>query len=432
MSAEAISQSITSLVREIRAALGRADYATAGARCAEAFDLIESAPADAQAAARADLYELRGELSRFEYRYDQALADFEAMRQAAPTRARALEAEALISFVLIVRGHYDEAINKLSEIEVEAHTLNAARAQALAWHGMGEVAWRRGNTDEALRCLARALDMFRTLGDVESQMRVLRIMGHARYDRGEYDRAIKRHQECLNLAMAVKNHRLAAMELNNLGECYQQMCDMERALEYHTRSLTMREELGIDPGPDVIRNLGVDLVEIGRHEEGMARLQDALRRARAQGDADFIMQALHSLGRAHLVIHQADEALALGQELLKMTEGVGSANIHRAQALLIMGRACLAQNRTQEAHAHLQSGLFAAQASRSSGAILWELHAALGEASPSPMLAEVHFRIAADLIMQTAAAIEEDAELRFRFLNHPYNKRILDHTHPPA
>ncbi len=414
-----------SLLREIRVALSRADYATARVKCVEALALIEQLPAGEQPAARTQLLELRGELNQFEYRYDEAMADFEAMLAAAPTRERALEAEAWISHILILRGRYDEAMTRLSAVESEARALNAMRAQALAWRGMGNAAWRCGNTDEAIRCLSRALEMFRKLDDLEMQMRVLRIMGNARLDRGEYDRAIKHYQECLNLALALKNKRLAAMQYNNMGECYQAMYSMERALEYHTRSLAMREELGIDPGPDVIRNLGVDLIELGRYEEGMARLQDALQRARAKGDADFIMQALNSLGRAYLVLNQPEQALATGQELLKMAESVGSANVHRAQALLIMGRACLMQKRAQEAHTYLQNGLFAAQASRSSGVLLWELHAALGEASPSPMLAEVHFRIAGDLVMQTAAAIEEDSSLRSCFLNHPHIRHIL-------
>jgi tetratricopeptide (TPR) repeat protein len=230
----------------------------------------------------------------------------------------------------------------------------------------------------------------------------------------------------LNLAMAVKNKRLAAIELNNLGECYQLMYDMERALEQHTRSLAMREELGIDPGPDVIRNLGVDLIELGRYEEGMARLHDALQRARAQGDADFVMQALNSLGSAYLSMNQPAQALTVGQEMLKMAEEVGSAGVRRAQALFTLGQANLAQGHALEAHNHLQAGLFAAQASRSSGVLLWELHAALGKASPSPMLADVHFRIAADLIMQAVAAIEEDNELRTRFLHHAHIQEILN------
>ncbi len=419
-----------SLLRDIRAALGRADYAAAEAKCGEAMPLVEQLPASSRPAGQVDLLELRSELYQFQYKYDEAMADLEAMLAAAPTRVRVLEAEALIGYVCVLRGRYDEAVEKLSAVEAEARSLGAARAQALAWRGMGNVAWRRGNTDEALRCLSQALDMFRKLDDVEMQMRVLRFLGHARYDRGEYDRAIKSHQECLNLALALKNQRVAAMELNNLGECYQAMYNMERALENHTRSLAMREELGIDPGPDVIRNLGVDLIALGRYDQGLPRLQDALQRARAQGNADFIMQALNSLGRAHLAMKQAAEAAAVGHELLKMAEQVGGANVHRSQALLILGLACLAQGQAQPAHAHLQNGLFAAQASRSSGALLWELHAGLGEASPSPMLAEVHFRIAADLIMQTAAAIEEDGDLRTQFLNHPDIRKILNRTRP--
>lgn len=425
---QSVSSAFQTLLREIRQALGQAEYDAAEAKSQEACGLIEQLPAGEQAAARADLFELRGELRQFQYKYDEALVDFQTMLQIAPTRARQLEAEVLIASVLIVRGRYDEAIEKLGVIEAEARQIGALRAQALAWRGMGNVAWRRGNTDEALRCLPRALEMYRKMDDVESQMRVLRIMGNARIDRGEYDRAIKHHQECLNLALALKNKRLAAMELNNLGECYQAMYDMERALEYHTRSLTMRQELGIDPGPDVIRNLGVDLIELGRYDEGMTRLHEAVERARAQGNVDFTMQALNSLGRAYLAMNQPAQAATVGQELLKMADEVGGAGVHRAQALLIMGRAELAQQRTQEAHAHLQNGLFAAQASRSVGALLWELHAALGEASSSPMLAEVHFRIASDLIMQTAAAIEENGELRSRFLNHPNIRKILNRT----
>ncbi len=138
--------------------------------------------------------------------------------------------------------------------------------------GMGNALYESDRLDEALKYFEKAIPGFVESGDREHQLRVYNWQGMAFARLGYTDQAIKAFQEGLLLARKVGN-RAASILLNNLGEAYQNLFDMEQALVYHKEGMELAESTKLASNmADLARNLGVDLMHLGRLEEGLAYL----------------------------------------------------------------------------------------------------------------------------------------------------------------
>jgi len=92
-------------------------------------------------------------------------------------------------------------------------------------------------------------------------------------------------RECLDLAAADGDRRTQASVLNTLANIHQDEGDPERALTYYARSLEILEDIGghEEMRATLLTNLGGCLVAARRYEEGLARIEEAHRRARELG-----------------------------------------------------------------------------------------------------------------------------------------------------
>jgi Tfp pilus assembly protein PilF len=220
-----------------------------------------------------------------------------------------------------------------------------------------------------------------------------------------------------------------AATLNNVGELYQELRDLDRALHYHEEAARLASQSGADRiSIDITRNIGVDLLLRGQYSEAMKYLNQALSRARAIRDKDLALQALYNLGDAFLRQGEVDRALAIAGELADEADATHS-ELHSVRARLLQGRAYLAQGDRSRAQSVLQAALGHAHAIPSRW-LLWQLHAALGKATDDPEIARIHFRIAADFIHQIADPLS-DPDLRSRFLSQPEIQAVIRRAEEP-
>ena len=128
-------------------------------------------------------------------------------------------------------------------------------------------------------------------------------------------------------------------------------------------------------------------------------------------------------GRRILRQGKVKQVKAITAELTAEAEASNS-GLHLTQARLLQGRTHLAYGSWEAAQAILQDALGDAH-SLSSRILLWQLHAALGRATKDPSAAQVHFRIAADFIQQTAESLS-NTDLRTYFLKRPEVNTVLE------
>jgi tetratricopeptide (TPR) repeat protein len=118
-------------------------------------------------------------------------------------------------------------------------------------------------------------------------------------------------REALDLALEQGDVQTQAGVLNTLGNIHHEEGDTERALGYYRRALEVLDALG---GHEKLRgtvttNLGGCLVDLGRFEEGIARLREAYGKARELGFRRVAALSLTRLSEAFIRRGDRDRAI---------------------------------------------------------------------------------------------------------------------------
>ncbi len=359
---------------------------------------------------RGQCYWLLGEFELAEKDYQTSLATSDSLDQTARARVRLGE---LADF----RGHYEEAEKLYQQALQEGLSAENLLVIGRARRGLGVLYRRQGNTDTAVSHLTQSLAAFRQAAEAREQGRVLTSLGRTRQARGEYQHALNAHHEAFKILESVNDRWRMVQALNDIGECHQALYDIETALNYHQQALQQATEVKAELLiPEIKRNLGIDLVEMGQYEPGLVYLRAALEGAHDIGNHEHEALALYNLARAYLryedygLAEQAVTALANIAEML-------NADRYRALAAFVRGELLFYQGEKAAALAELNSAMLAAQTSVDRGT-LWKLHAAMSHATDNQNIAAVHLTIAADFIRQTAEPIQ-DPKLKSCFVYAP-------------
>jgi tetratricopeptide (TPR) repeat protein len=325
------------------------------------------------------------------------------------------------------QGNYDQALQFIDEGSTLAQAVGYAAGLAALLRFRADVFWMRGQAEQALSLASRALSLYERLGDQEGQSRTLNTMAAIHHMLGNYYRSIKYSLRAITILRTINDQMGLRIVYSNIGEAYQQIYAMKTALYYHSQALQMS---GSNPSPDLLRNLGVDMVAVGRTEEGLSHLLEALEKSRAQGDTDAIMLVLHSLADAVFAIEQIAEAQALALELLTVAKPL-NAGRHIIRARLILGNCARAEGDEAKAQEYFREGFLAAQQAADKS-IIWQTHAALAEmlADSAPEQAAEHARIAAEMVTSIMLAIE-DKQLQETFRSAPIVARVLSLRQEP-
>ncbi len=340
----------------------------------------------------------------------------------ASSRRNAGKADALIAKATLLNriGDLTKTLSTLDEAEKLATRASYLRGLAAISRTRADVLWMRGDSEQALSMLRQALSLYENMRDFDGQIITLISIGITYHLTGRFYAAIQMALKTIALCEAVNDQSSLFLLYNNLGEAYRELYAVERALFYHQKAWNMREA----PDADLTRNLGVDLVAVGRTEEGFTYLHRALALARESGDADVRLQALHSLAEALYNSGDLAGARALAQDLLAQGKALESGR-HTIRALLILGDCASAENDDATAQQYLHEGFMIAQRTADK-TIIWQTHASLFGmlAEKQPALAAIHRMIASDMLNSIALSIE-DRDLRDIFRKAPPIARIL-------
>jgi tetratricopeptide (TPR) repeat protein len=366
---------------------------------------------------QARVLEYRGECHWLLNDFDAAEADYQASFDMSSDVEQKARAVVRLAEVADFRGEYDQSRELFQNALKEGLAANLLWVIGRARRGLGILNRRHGNLEQAVNHLTQALAAFRQLGEAREQARVLTSLGRARHARGEYHYALAAHQEALTILESLQDSWRVVQTLNDIGEVHQSLYDTENAYRYHERALKLANEYGADViKPDIQRNLGIDLVEQGRFDEGLAYLQSALNGARNIGYRDQEALALYNLARAYLrqaYVGQAQQAVT---QLADVAEAL-NADRFRALAAFARGELLFHQGQQQEAIAELNTAMLAAQASLDIG-VLWKLHATMAHVVDNENIAAVHLNIAADFIRHTVEPLPSP-QLRACFVYAP-------------
>jgi DNA-binding SARP family transcriptional activator len=195
-------------------------------------------------------------------------------------------------------------------------------AWALNWLGFALVNLR---DPEAFAHLERALAVRQEFGDTrgEAQTAISLGEGHLRMH-GAGEDALRYLRRAADLLEPMGAISLRSVALNNLGEVYFGLGDLDSAAECYLQALDISREFGGHAEGHALHNLGRVYVRQRRHDEGIARFGEALPRLRAAGDLEGEASTLKSLGAAQAETGSESDARASLTEALRIFEQIGN------------------------------------------------------------------------------------------------------------
>jgi tetratricopeptide (TPR) repeat protein len=356
-------------------------------------------------------------------------ADFAAMRDTLETWAAVtkrpegrVENLALWARMSYRRGEYEQALRFLDEGASLAQSCGYALGLASVLRFRADVLWLSGQVERAISTAQQALVLFERIDDLEGRARTLNTLGIGYTYLGDYYQAIVHWLRAIQLYETLDERFGLSIICSNTGEAYQNLYAMRTALFYHQRALDL---LDGKLTSDTVRNLGVDLVAVGRAEEGLAHLERAVAIAKANGEMDNLLQALASHAEAYWQLGNYAQAETVALELLTLAQA-RDAKRHLLRAELVLGYCALAAGNHSKAEEYFHEAFVESQAT-SDRSLLWRTHAALAEVfiHTQPGTAAMHCSIAADILKQIAKSIG-DPQLRDTFCSAPMVAKVLN------
>jgi tetratricopeptide (TPR) repeat protein len=151
---------------------------------------------------------------------------------------------------------------------------------------------------EAFAHLERALTVRQEFGDTLGEAQTAIALGEHFRGRGAGEDAIRYLRRAATLLEPMGATSLRSVALNNLGEVYFGLGDLEAAAECYLQALEVGREIGGHAAGHALANLGRVYMRQHRLDEAVARLEEAISRHRASGDRGGEAWALMYLGTA--------------------------------------------------------------------------------------------------------------------------------------
>jgi len=177
---------------------------------------------------------------------------------------------------------------------------------------------------EAFRHLELALAIRQELGDAwgEAQAAIALGEGHLRMH-GAGEDALRYLLRAAALLEPMGAISLRSVALNNLGEVYLELGDLDAAAECYLQALDIGREIGGLAEGYALHNLGVVYTRQRRLDEAIARFEEALPKHRSFGVLEAEAGALKGLGVAQAEIGSQAGARASLTEALRIFEQIG-------------------------------------------------------------------------------------------------------------
>jgi tetratricopeptide (TPR) repeat protein len=143
-------------------------------------------------------------------------------------------------------------------------------------------------------------------------------------DKGEWDKAIEYHQRSLEIKEKVGDEHGMAYTFNNLGTVYLDKREWDRAIEYYQRSLEIKEKVGDEHGmAPTFNNLGLLHKKKREWDKAIEYYQRSLAIKEKVGDEHGMAATFGNLGLVYQAKGERDKAIEYFERDLAICEKVG-------------------------------------------------------------------------------------------------------------
>jgi predicted ATPase/DNA-binding SARP family transcriptional activator len=251
------------------------------------------------------------------------------------------------------RGRYQEGIEMFEEAgqALESSNLQHHAALGTVLVFLGKFQHRLRQQDAAEQTARRGLDLLRSLPIPEPEPHIwgLGVLGSVANARGQNQAALAYRLEALEKAMEIANPRLIAVCSGWVAISQNALGHHPEAIRHYREAIFLFKQQGNRIGTLYnTSDLGGLLAGLGRFEEALPLLQEALEACLASGELVIQGETLQSLGHCYWMLGQLDPAWDYAQNALQLAaQHPGQYDLVRLYALLSQ----VAQARGQSAQA---------------------------------------------------------------------------------
>jgi predicted ATPase/DNA-binding SARP family transcriptional activator len=216
---------------------------------------------------------------------------------------------------------------------------------------------RFGESAKAEQFNQHALRLLEPTTDTEGQLSALQNLTNLASARGNYAEAVKFESRALNLAYSLQNDRLIAKTLGRLAVFENDLGDYQNAKEHYEEAVRrFRRQNNLIGMSYNLTNLGGLLLDMGKLDESLTTLQEALPLVRKMGDRFFLPSALLVMGECNYQRRDFLAAKANFSEALDLLQETRDQRM-QTSTLLFLGRLCVAESDRAQAETYLRQGL---------------------------------------------------------------------------
>ena len=250
----------------------------------------------------------------------------DSLKFQAETGSVAEKAEALMELFLIYR--FEDLDSALYYVERSrenalkaADSLMVVRTET----AIGYVYNEKGLYQKAIDFYERALERARRNGLRDREKFILNYLGLTNYYYGKYDDALQYHFKSLSLREEEDNKLQIAISCNNIGLVYYQIKDYRNAIEYFLKSLNIKKMIEDDNKIEsTLINLGLCYSALEKHDEALANFDRVLSICNDRGcDEKIKIEALHGSGLAFYALGNLEQGKVNLQKSYEMAEEGG-------------------------------------------------------------------------------------------------------------
>jgi len=179
--------------------------------------------------------------------------------------------------------------------ESQADTNRLKAIHKFAWSG-----YLFTQPDSAFYFAQLEYDFAKSKGLKKQMANALNTQGLSFYIRGDYVNSIDFHTLSLTIREEISDKKGTANSLNNIGIIYRAQGNYATAIEYHTRSLAIKEEIGDKNGiANSLNNIGIIYDDQGDYASAIDYHTRSLTIKEEFGDKKRIANSLNNIGLIH-------------------------------------------------------------------------------------------------------------------------------------
>lgn len=235
-------------------------------------------------------------------------------------------------------GDFQKAIAYYNEALKIRRELNSADDIASTLNNLGLMYNQTGNVKLALECLFESLAIYDSLDMKNDLARMYNTVGSIYREQEDYNKAFEYHYIALDISKEIESKDGLAYSFCSLGNCYRLTGELSTAENYYKSSLKLNEDINdLQGSMRDEQNLGELYAEMGRYNESLQVLKEALNKAiNANYHLDIIRIKI-VLSKTYLLLADTENAFNNVNESLEMARKLGMPRLER-DALLQLSK----------------------------------------------------------------------------------------------